>query len=126
MKCVGCLFGGEKPIGEVPLDSTLRNRICSRFSACKPKIINPVNGSFTGFCFVFQWLLAERTGNEPNSPKYPIVRYLLYFFLCQVTIWILCVNLLSGIVLYLSIYGANIGIPILICKKIMFFIYYHV
>lgn len=70
--------------------------------------------------------LAERTGNEPNSPKYPIVRYLLYFFLYQVTIWILCVNLLSGIVLYLSIYGANIGIPILICKKIMFFIYYHV
>ena len=35
--------------------------------------------------------LAERTGNEPNSPKCPVIRYLLYPFSCQVTIWILTV-----------------------------------
>lgn len=121
MKCVGCLFGGEKPIGEVPLDSTLRNRICSRFSACKPKIINPVNEPFTGFCFVFQWLLAERTGFEPCSAIYLRIRYFLFHLLWQVTIWILSVHFLSEPVSKNLYYTANINILFYLRKLFLFF-----
>ena len=75
MKCVGCLFGGEKPIVEVPPDSTPRNRIFSRdYIQCRHCKLRrpPANPRFSIYAAGWLLLSAYRrigTGLEFNSSE---------------------------------------------------------
>ena len=75
MTCVGCLFGGATPIGEVPPDSTPRNRIFSRdYIQCRHCKLRrpPANPRFSIYAAGWLLLPAYRrigTGLEFNSSE---------------------------------------------------------